>query len=84
MTYSNATKEYKKVCFSYYFNLNLPKDGEGRVNDNVHYYLGIKEFLEKNFRDITNNEDNSVYENWDAYREEAKQQAKGFLQSVRL
>ena len=84
MNYSNATKEYKKVCFSYYFNLNLPRDEEGIINDNVNYYLGIKEFLEKNFRDITNNEDNSVYERWDAYREEAKQQAKELLQSVRL
>jgi hypothetical protein len=83
MTYSNATKEYKKACFSYYFNLNLPKDEEGRVNDNVHYYLGIKEFLEKNFRDI-NNDDNSVYEKWEEYREEAKQQAKELLEENRL
>jgi len=83
MTYSNATQEYKKACFSYYFNLNLPKDEEGRVNDNVNYYLAIKEFLEKNFRDI-NNDDSSVKEHWDDYREEAKKQAKEFLQSVRL
>ena len=47
MTYSNAIKEYKKACFSYYFNLYLPKDEEGKVNDNVNYYLGIREFLEK-------------------------------------
>ena len=83
MTYSTAISEYERACFSYYFNLNLPKDEEGRVNDNVHYYLGIKEFLEKNFRDI-NDDDGSVREKWDAYREEAKQQAKEFLQSVRL
>lgn len=83
MTYSNATQEYKKACFSYYFNLNLPKDEEGKVNDNVNYYLAIKEFLEKNFRDI-NNDDSSVKEHWDDYREEAKKQAKEFLQSVRL
>lgn len=83
MTYSNATSEYKKVCFSYYFNLNLPKDERGRVNDNVYYYLGIKEFLEKNFRDI-NNDDGSVYEKWEEYREEAKQQAKELLKENRL
>ena len=83
MTYSNATSEYKKVCFSYYFNLYLPKDEEGKVNDNVTYYLAIKEFLEKNFRDI-NNDDNSVKEHWDEYREEAKQQAKELLKENRL
>ena len=83
MTYSNATQEYKKACFSYYFNLNLPKDEEGRVNDNVNYYLGIKEFLEKNFRDI-NNDDSSIYERWEEYREEAKQQAKELLKENRL
>ena len=83
MTYSNATQEYKKACFSYYFNLNLPKDEEGKVNDNVNYYLAIKEFLEKNFRDI-NNDDNSVYERWEQYREEAKQQAKELLKIHRL
>ena len=83
MTYSNATQEYKKACFSYYFNLNLPKDEEGKVNDNVNYYLGIKEFLEKNFRDI-NNDDSSVYERWEEYREEAKQQAKELLKVHRL
>lgn len=83
MTYSNAIKEYKKACFSYYFNLYLPKDEEGKVNDNVNYYLGIREFLEKNFRDI-NNDDNSVKEHWDDYREEAKQQAKELLKENRL
>ena len=83
MTYSNATNEYKKVCFSYYFNLNLPRDEEGIINDNINYYLGIKEFLEKNFRDI-NNDDNSVYERWEEYREEAKQQAKELLKENRL
>lgn len=83
MTYSKAISKYKKACFSYYFNLYLPKDEEGRVNDNVHYYLGIKEFLEKNFRDI-NNDDGSVYEKWEEYREEAKQQAKEFLKENRL
>ena len=83
MTYSNAIKEYKKACFSYYLNLYLPKDEEGKVNDNVNYYLGIKEFLEKNFRDI-NNDDNSVYERWEEYREEAKQQAKELLKVHRL
>ena len=84
MTYSNATQEYKKACFSYYFNLNLPKDEEGKVHDNVQYYLAIKEFLEKNFRDITNNEDNSVYERWEEYRQEAKEQAKELLKVHRL
>lgn len=83
MTYSNATQEYKKACFSYYFNLNLPKDEDGKVNDNVIYYLAITEFLEKNFRDI-NNDDNSVYEKWEQYREEAKKQAKEFLKEHRL
>lgn len=83
MTYSNAIKEYKKACFSYYFNFNLPRDAGGRVDYNIVYYLGIKEFLEKNFRDI-NNDDNSVYEKWEEYREEAKQQAKEFLKENRL
>ena len=83
MTYSNATQEYKKACFSYYFNLYLPKDAEGKVNDNVNYYLGIREFLEKNFRDI-NDDDGSVREKWAEYREEAKQQAKEFLKENRL
>ena len=83
MTYSNAIKEYKKACFSYYFNLYLPKDEEGKVNDNVNYYLGIREFLEKNFRDI-NDDDGSVREKWEEYREEAKQQAKEFLKENRL
>lgn len=83
MTYSNAISEYKKVCFSYYFNLNLPKDAEEKVAYNVMYYLGIKEFLEKNFRDI-NNDDNSVYERWEEYRQQAKQQAKEFLEENRL
>lgn len=84
MTYSTATQEYTKVCFSYYFNLNLPKDEEGRVNDNIMYYLGIKEFLEKNFRDINNDDDNSVYRKWEEYREEAKHQAKELLSQNRL
>jgi len=83
MTYSNAIKEYKKACFSYYFNLNLPKDEEGIVNDNVNYYLAIVEFLEKNFRDI-NNDDGSVKEHWDDYKEDAKKQAKEFLKENRL
>lgn len=84
MTYSTATQEYTKVCFSYYFNLNLPKDEVGRVNDNIMYYLGIKEFLEKNFRDINNDDDNSVYRIWEEYREEAKHQAKELLSQNRL
>lgn len=84
MTYSTATQEYAKVCFSYYFNLKLPKDEEGRVNDNIMYYLGIKEFLEKNFRDINNDADNSVYRKWEEYREEAKKQAKDLLFQNRL
>lgn len=83
MTYSNATSEYKKVCFSYYINFNLPKDENDIVVHNIYYYLGIKEFLEKNFRDI-NNDDNSVYEKWEEYREEAKNQAKEFLKEHRL
>ena len=83
MTYSNATQEYKKACFSYYFNLYLPKDEEGKVNNNVVYFLAIKEFLEKNFRDI-NNDDSSVKEHWDDYREEAKKQAKELLKVHRL
>ena len=83
MTYSNAIKEYKKACFSYYFNLYLPKDEEGKVNDNVNYYLGIRDFLEKNFRDI-NDDDGSVREKWSEYREEAKQQAKELLKENRL
>jgi hypothetical protein len=61
----------------------LPKDEEGKVHDNVQYYLGIKEFLEKNFRDI-NNDDSSVKEHWDDYREEAKKQAKELLKVHRL
>lgn len=84
MTYSTATQEYTKVCFSYYFNLNLPKDEEGRVNDNIIYYLAIKEFLEKNFRDINNDEDNHVYRNWEEYRKEAQKQAEEFLRQNRL
>lgn len=84
MTYSNATQEYKKACFSYYLNFNLPKDVNDVVTHNTYYYLGIMEFLEKNFRDITNNEDNSVYEKWKEYREEAKNQAKEFLKEHRL
>ena len=83
MTYSNAIKEYKKACFSYYFNFNLPKDENNTVVYNTYYYLGIMEFLEKNFRDI-NNDDNSVYEKWKEYREEAKKQAKELLKENRL
>lgn len=84
MTYSMATQEYLKVCFSYYFNLNLPKDEDGRVNDNIMYYLGIKEFLEKNFRDINNDSNDSVYKEWEQYREKAKKKAKDILMQNRL
>lgn len=84
MTYSTATQEYSKVCFSYYFNLNLPKDECGRVNDNIMYYLGIKEFLEKNFRDINNDSNDSVYKKWEQYRREAKKQAEELLRQNRL
>lgn len=84
MTYSMATQEYSKVCFSYYFNLNLPKDECGRVNDNIMYYLGIKEFLEKNFRDINNDSNDSVYKKWEQYRKEAKKQAEELLRQNRL
>ena len=84
MTYSMATQEYSKVCFSYYFNLYLPKDEDGRVNDNTMYYLGIKEFLEKNFRDINNDSYDSVYKKWEQYREGAKKQAKDILMQNRL
>lgn len=83
MTYSNAIKEYKKACFSYYFNFNLPRDEQGLVKDNVQYYLGIMEFLEKNFRDI-NDDDGSVHEHWAEYKAEAKQQAKELLKENRL
>lgn len=83
MTYSTAISEYKKACFSYYLNFNLPKDAGGRIDRNIVYYLGIKEFLEKNFRDI-NNDDNSVYEKWEEYREEAKKQAEELLKENRL
>lgn len=84
MTYSTATQEYSKVCFSYYFNLNLPKDECGRVNDNIMYYLGIKEFLEKNFRDVNPDSDDSVYKKWEQYRKEAKKQAEELLRQNRL
>lgn len=84
MTYSTAIQEYSKVCFSYYFNLNLPKDEDGRVNDNIMYYLGIKKFLEKNFRDINNDSNDSVYKEWEQYREKAKKQAKDILRQNRL
>ena len=83
MTYSNAAQEYKKACFSYYINFNLPKDENGIVVHNTYYYLGIVEFLEKNFRDI-NKDDANIYENWKTWREEAKQQAKEFLKEHRL
>ena len=84
MTYNTAIQEYSKVCFSYYFNLNLPKDECGRVNDNIMYYLGIKEFLEKNFRDVNNDNYDSVYKEWEQYREESKKQAKELLKQNRL
>lgn len=84
MTYSAAIQEYSKVCFSYYFNLNLPKDECGRVNDNIMYYLGIKEFLEKNFRDISNDNYDSIYKEWEQYREESKKKAKELLKQNRL
>lgn len=84
MTYSTAIQEYSKVCFSYYFNLNLPKDECGRVNDNIMYYLGIKEFLEKNFRDINNDSNDSVYKKWEQCREESKKKAKDILIQNRL
>ena len=83
MTYSNAIQEYKKACFSYYINFGLPKDENGIVVYNTYYYLGIMEFLERNFRDI-NDDDGSVKEHWDDYRKEAKQQAKEFLRENRL
>lgn len=84
MTYSTATQEYSKVCFSYYFNLNLPKDECGRVNDNIMYYLGIKEFLEKNFRNVNSDSDDSVYKKWEQYRKGAKKQAEELLRQNRL
>ena len=84
MTYSTAIQEYSKVCFSYYFNLNLPKDECGRVNDNIMYYLRIKEFLEKNFRDISNDNYDSIYKEWEQYREESKKKAKELLKQNRL
>ena len=84
MTYSTAIQEYSKVCFSYYFNFYLPGDEEGRVNDNIMYYLGIKEFLENNFRDIDNDNYDSIYKEWEQYREESKKKAKELLKQNRL
>lgn len=81
--YNNAIQEYKKACFSYYLNFNLPRDENDIVVYNTYYYLGIMEFLEKNFRDI-NKDDASIYENWKTWREEAKQQAKQLLKENRL
>lgn len=83
MTYSKAISEYKKACFSYYLNFNLSKGENDIATHNAYYYLGIREFLEKNFRDI-NDDDGSVKEHWEEYREEAKQQAEEFLKENRL
>lgn len=84
MTYSEACEKYKEVCFKYYVNLNLPKDEYGLIKHNEHYFLAIKEFLEENFRDITNNEDNSIYERWEDYRKDSMKNAEDFLKSIRL
>lgn len=78
MTNDIVIQEYTKACFSYYFNLYLPKDEDGLVHDNTMYYMGIIEFLEKNFR----NDD--IFRVWQEYKEEAKKQAKELLKQNRI